>query len=102
VKEEDLLRTSGALNHLGIRLSAYCGKGYDCLDSTFEFSPYPEYRCAVEIKKISSGFNYQILKRTHPARATVLCMRHDAMFTPPEVVDVLELRALHKYLLECA
>lgn len=102
VKEEDLLRVSGALSHLGIHLSAYCGKGYDCLKSTFEFGPYPRYTCPVEIKKVSSGFNYQLLRKTNPARATVLCMQHDPLFTPPEVVDVLELRSLHAFLAEGA
>ena len=98
LKEEDLLRTSGALSHLGIALSAYCGKGYDCINSIFTFSPFPAYKCAVEIKKVSSGFNYQILKRTNPERATVLCMTHKPAFVPPDVVDVLELRSLLAFL----
>ena len=98
VKEEDLLRAGGALSYLGIQLSAYRGKGYDCADTVFHCAPYPPYRCAVEIKKVSSGFDYQILKKTHPARATVLCMTHDVGFTPPEVVDVIELSSLLKHL----
>lgn len=102
IKEEDLLRASGALSHLGIDLSAYCGKGYDCLTSTFTLGGYPTYSCAVEIKKVSSGFNYQILKHTNPARAAVLCMEHNPSFTPPAVVDVIELQALHKSLAESA
>ena len=105
VKEEDLLRTSGALSHLGIHLSAYCGKGYDCLNSVFEFEPYPRYTCAIEIKKRSSGFDYQmkqILKRVNPARATILCMQHDPNYTPPRVVDIIELRSLHAFLSETA
>ncbi len=102
VKEEDLLRTSGALSHLGIDLSAYCGRGYDCINSAFHFAPYPQYSCPVEIKKRSSGFDYQILKRTNPARATILCMEHDPKFTPPEVVDIIELRSLHAFLVEAS
>ena len=96
--EEDLLRTSGALSRLGIQLSAYRRKGYDCLDSTFEFGKYPAYQCPVELKKKSSGFDYQVFKRTTPERAVVLCLTHPDNYTPPDVVDVIELRALHRYL----
>lgn len=94
VAESDLLRTSGALSRLGIRLGCYQGKGFDCFESSFQFGRYPSYACPVEIKKRSSGFDYQILRRTQPERATVLCVDHDEprMVTP--VVDVIELRAL--------
>jgi len=42
----------------------------------------------------SSGFDYQVLRRTQPERATVLCMDHDAPRVLTPVVDVLEIRAL--------
>src|SRR6266849_439165 len=96
--EEDLLRTSGALNKLGIQLDAYRRKGLDCLESYFHFLKYPQYGCAVEIKKRSSGFDYQILRKTTPERATVLCLEHDAAYGLPDVVDIIELRALYGHL----
>ncbi|MBM4040855.1 MAG: hypothetical protein FJ290_20330 [Planctomycetes bacterium] len=98
VVESDLLRTSGALSRLGIRLGCYQGKGYDCFDSSFQFGRFPQYSCPVEIKKRSSGFDYQVLKRTQPERATVLCVEHDDPSVMTPVVDVLELRALTGFL----
>lgn len=98
VGEEDLLRVSGALSKLGIQLDAYRKKGYDCFQSEFTLLGFPSYICPVEIKKRSSGFNYQILKKTSPERAAVLCLRHDPSFFPQDLVDVIELKALHNYL----
>jgi len=94
IAESDLLRTSGALSKLGVRLSCYQGKGYDCFDSSFQFGRYPSYPCPVEIKKRSSGFDYQVLRRTQPERATVLCMDHDGPHVLTAVVDVIEVPAL--------
>ena len=98
VGEEDILRVSGALNRLGIQLDAYRKKGYDCFESEFAFLEFPVYRCPVEIKKRSSGFDYQVLKRTSPERAAVLCLEHDQGFVPPDAVDIIELKALHNFL----
>lgn len=96
--EEDLLRTSGALSRLGVHLGPYRRKGYDCMDSDFQFGRYPSYRCPVEVKKKSSGFDYQILKRVQPERAVVLCLTHPSSYVPPDVVDIIELRALYQHL----
>jgi len=98
VLESDLLRTSGALSRLGIRLGCYQGKGYDCFESFFQFGRYPPYGCPVEIKKRSSGFDYQVLRRTKPERATILCVEHDDSRIVTPVVDVIELRALTNFL----
>ena len=97
VHEADLLRTSGALSLLGVDLSLYLVKGYDCPKSTFQFSGLPIYPCAVEIKKQSSGFNYQILRYTDLPRAVVLCVKHD-LLNPPDHVDIIELSTLADYL----
>lgn len=97
VHEADLLRTSGALSLLGVDLSLYLTKGYDCPKSTFQFSGLPVYPCAVEIKKQSSGFNYQILRYTDLPRAVVLCLKHD-LLNPPDHVDFIELSTLADYL----
>jgi len=96
--EEDLLRVSGALARLGIQLDAYRRKGYDCFESEFSLLDFPSYVCPVEIKKRSSGFDYQILKKTSPERAIVLCLQHDPGFVPPDLVDIIELKALHQHL----
>ena len=95
--EADLLRTAGALSVLGVDLSLYLVKGYDCPKSQFSFSGYPTYPCPVEIKKRSSGFNYQIMRYTDLPRAVVLCVEHD-LVNPPDHVDILELSALADYL----
>ena len=97
VHEADLLRTAGALSLLGLDLSLYLTKGYDCPKSTFQFSGLPIYPCAVEIKKQSSGFNYQILRYTDLPRAVVLCIKHD-LLNPPDHVDIIELSTLADYL----
>ena len=98
VGEEDILRVSGALNKLGIQLDAYRKKGYGCFESEFRFLQFPAYRCPVEIKKRSRSFDYQILRKTSPERAVVLCLEHDEGFVPPEVVDVIELKGLQQFL----
>jgi hypothetical protein len=97
ILESDLLRVSGALSLLGIDLSAYLGKDYDCLHSTFQFNGFPIYQCPVEVKKRSSGFRYQVTRYTRLPRAVVLCMTHD-LVNPPNHVDVIELPVLSEYL----
>jgi len=97
IKEEDLLRTAGALSVLGLQLSAYVGKGYDCPKSVFQFEDLPPYPCPVEIKKRSAGFDYQRKNYPDLPRVVVLCMQHDYV-NPPEHIDILELRDLAKEL----
>lgn len=97
VLECDLLRASGALSKLGLQLSAYLCQGYDCMDSRFQFTGLPEYPCPVEIKKRSTGFNYQMTRYKELPRAVVLCMEHNFV-NPPEHIDIIELPALAKYL----
>jgi len=53
ILESDLLRTAGALSLLGLNLSAYLGRGYDCANSHFAFGGLPAYPCPVEIKNRS-------------------------------------------------
>ncbi len=93
VHEADLLRTTGALSLLGVKLSPYLNKGYDCINSTFQFSDLPVYPCPVEIKKRSSGFKYQILNYAKLPRAVVLCVEHD-FCDLPDHVDIIELSTL--------
>ncbi len=97
VHEADLLRAAGALSVFGLDLSLYLTKGYDCPKSQFSFSGFPIYPCPVEIKKRSSGFDYQIMRYTELPRAVVLCLEHD-LVNPPDHVDILELSALADYL----
>lgn len=97
IKEEDLLRSSGALFMLGLYLSPYLGKGYDCPQSRFRFKDLPEYICPVEIKKRSADFDYQVTKYRELPRAVVLCMKHDYV-NAPDHIDFLELRTLSEYL----
>ena len=97
VHEADLLRAAGALSVLGIDLSLYLTKGYDCPESRFSFSGFPTYPCPVEIKKRSSRFDYQIMRYAKLPQAVVLCIEHD-LVNPPDHVDVLELAALADYL----
>ena len=98
VHEADLLRVAGALSVIGRDLSLYLVKGYDCPKSLFNFSGFPAYLCPVEIKKRSSGFNYQIMRYAELPRAVVLCLEHD-LKNSPDHVDILELSALADYLL---
>ena len=97
IHEADLLRASGALALLGVELSPYLVKGYDCPLTRFQFSGLPAYPCPVEIKKRSSGFNYQIARYADLPRAVVLCIEHD-LVNPPDHVDVVELPTLGEYL----
>lgn len=97
ILESDLLRTAGALSLLGLELSAYLGKGYDCIDSRFAFGDLPIYPCPVEIKKRSKGFTYQVTKYTKLPRAVVLCMEHN-LVNPPEHIDIVELPILAEYM----
>jgi len=97
ILEADLLRATGALSILGLQLGAYLGKGYDCRESRFQFSPLPEYPCPVEIKKRSRDFRYQMRKYDPLPRAVVLCMDHDIV-NPPAHIDFIELRELGKFL----
>jgi hypothetical protein len=97
VHEADLLRAAGALSLLGVDLSLYLSKGYDCPHSRFCFSNLPPYPCPVEIKKRSSRFDYQIKRYTDLPRVVVLCIEHD-LVNPPDHVDVVGLAALAEYL----
>lgn len=82
---------------MGLDLSAYVGKGYDCPKSQFQFDGLPPYLCPVEVKKRSADFDYQVTKYADLPRAVILCMHHDYV-NPPEHVDILELMTLAKYL----
>jgi len=97
VKEEDLLRASGPLKHLGLSLGGYVGKGYDCL-SEFEFLEYPAYSVPVEIKRHSLDFRYQERKygKELLSRAVVLCAIDDHKQMRKNI-DVIELQALCDY-----
>lgn len=94
VQEADLLRASGPLNHLGVVLGGYVGKGYDCF-SEFGFLSFPKYPLPVEIKKRSEHFKYQEQKygKELLSRAVILCAIHDHKNVPKNV-DVIELNAL--------
>lgn len=94
IKEEDLLRASGPLKVLGVELGPYVGKGYDC-QSEFRFLDFQPYKVPVEIKKSSSGFQYQQRKYSAEelSRAVILCVRHDMVNVPPNV-DVIQLETL--------
>jgi hypothetical protein len=97
IPESDLLRTAGALSHLGVELSAHTGKGYDCPKSQFRFDTLPTYPCPIELKKRSRGFRYQFSKYTELPRVVVLCIKHDYVNIPNHI-DVIELPALADYL----
>lgn len=97
IHEADLLRVSGALSKLGVCLGPYRVKGYDCRDSRFQFLRLPPYPCPVEVKKLSRGFRYQMLRYFPLPRAVVLCLTHDLM-NPPEHIDVVELSFLARFL----
>jgi len=94
IQEPDILRASGPLKHLGMALGGYVGKGYDCV-SEFSFAPYPTYSVPVEIKRNSSGFEYQQKKygKDELSRAVILCAVHDHKQVPKNI-DVIELQAL--------
>lgn len=97
ILEPDLLRTAGALSQLELELSAYLGKGYDCKDSQFKFIGLPMYPCPVELKRLSSGFQYQVVRYLQLPRAVVLCMIHDYV-NPPTHIDFIALSTLAEYL----
>ena len=97
IHEVDLLRSAGALAVLGLQLSPYMLKGYDCQRSEFCFVDLPAYQCPVEIKRQSKGFKYQMSRYKKLPRAVVLCVRHD-LRNRPEHVDVIELSALARRL----
>lgn len=98
IKEEDLLRASGPLNHLGLTLGPYVGKGYDCY-GRFTFLNYPTYGVFVEIKRHSDNFKYQMKKygKEELSRAVILCAFHD-LKNVPKNIDVIELSSLCDYL----
>lgn len=95
--EVDLLRSSGALSKIGLQLGPYRTKGYDCAMSAFQFGSYPKYECPVEVKRRSSGFEYQMRKYPILPRVVVLCIEHDQK-NLPEHVDVLELQSLCRHM----
>lgn len=94
IQETDLLRASGPLKHLGMQLGGYVGKGYDCI-TNFTFLSYPVYTVPIELKRNSSGFQYQQQKygKDELSRAVVLCATHGHKQMPPHI-DVIELEAL--------
>lgn len=94
VGEEDLLRASGPLAHLGLHLGPYLRKGYDC-QSNFMFDALPPYAVPVEVKRQSGGFKYQEQKygKELLSRAIVLCAEHTHK-TMHKNIDVIELQAL--------
>jgi len=96
VSEADLLRLAGAFDHLGVRVGPYLLRGYDCPESSFQFLNFPEYHCPIEIKKRSSGFNYQIKNYAQLPRVVILCLEHDVQ-REREHVDVLEVNALARH-----
>ncbi|MBI4785726.1 MAG: hypothetical protein HY782_01595 [Chloroflexi bacterium] len=95
IQEPDLLRASGPLAHLGLKLGAYVGKGYDCVETSLQFLRYPAYTVPLEIKKRSRDFQYQEKKygKAELSRALVLCAFHDHEVMPKHI-DVIELDAL--------
>jgi hypothetical protein len=99
LQEADILRTSGALNMLGISLGGYVGKGYDCV-TRVSFLTYPPYTVPFEVKRHSLGFKYQQMRypRGELSRAVVLCAFHDHPKLPKTNIDVIELDALSKYI----
>lgn len=98
LQEQDILRASGPLKHLGLALGPYVGKGYDCF-SDFTFLDYPTYPIPVEIKKYSKDFRYQEKKygKEELSRAVILCAFHDKKNVQKNV-DVVELEALCNHL----
>jgi len=100
IQEPDILRASGPLKHFGVSLGGYVGKGYDCV-TRFAFLDYPEYTIPVEIKRNSTGFEYQQKKygKDELSRAVLLCAVHDHK-TMPKNIDVLELKAFCDHLKE--
>ncbi len=98
VDERDLLRSSGALDLLGIKLGIYRRIGIDCPDGKFQFEDYPEYPCQIEIEEKSSGFLAPHHASHRRQRVVLLCMVDDAPQVLRGYVDVLELRELGRVL----
>jgi hypothetical protein len=98
IQEQDLLRVSGPLKHLGMTLGPYVGKGYDCR-TDFKFLDYPIYTVPVEIKRHSAKFKYQMLKygKDELSRAVILCAIHDLEDTPKNI-DVVEIDSMCNYI----
>jgi len=98
IQEQDLLRVSGPLKHLGVTLGPYVGKGYDCI-SDINFLEYPVYTVPVEIKRHSNKYKYQMKKygKDELSRAVILCAIHDLENTPRHV-DVIELDSMCSYI----
>jgi hypothetical protein len=94
IQETDILRASGPLWLLGMKIGGYVGRGYDC-ETQFQFLGFPEYSIPVEIKKESKGFVYQQDKYPDKelSRSVVLCALHNHK-TMPAHIDVIELDAL--------
>lgn len=97
IQEPDILRASGPLKHMGIQIGGYVGKGYDCM-TEFQFLEYPSYRIPLEIKRDSTGFQYQQRKygKDELSRAVVLCATHSHK-QMPQHIDVIELEAMCLY-----
>lgn len=97
IKEEDLLRASGALERLGVVLGPYVGKGYDCR-SEFQFLNLQSYPAPIEVKKLSANFKYQEKKygKDELSRAVILCAVHNHSQLPGNI-DVIELAAFPDY-----
>jgi hypothetical protein len=102
VDERDLLRASGALDMLGIKLGRYRTKGIDCADARFRVDGYPEYSCPVEIEERSRGFlaGHHAAHRTQ--RAVLLCMEHNSPQILRGYIDVIELRELNRIMRDVA
>ncbi|MDO8795299.1 MAG: hypothetical protein Q7J25_11835 [Vicinamibacterales bacterium] len=98
IQELDILRASGPLRHLGLRLGGFVGKGYDCY-SEFKFADFPPYSVPVELKRDSTGFHYQQRKygKEELSRAVVLCASHGHKQVPVNI-DIIALDALCEYL----
>ena len=98
IQEQDILRVSGSLKHLGITLGPYVGKGYDCI-SEVKFLDYPTYNVPIEIKRHSKKYKYQMEKygKDELSRALILCAIHDLENTPRNV-DVIELDCMCSYI----
>jgi len=98
IQEQDLLRVSGPLKHLGVTLGPYVGRGFDCL-SEVKFLDYPVYTVPFEIKRHSNKYKYQMKKygKDELSRAIILCAIHDLENTPRNV-DVIELDSMCSYI----
>ncbi len=104
IHESDLLRISGALDRLGVKLGVYRTEDVDCPNASFCLRHYPVYPCPVEVEKYSSGFQaaHHRKRGHHKKRLVVLCMQHDEPSVRQAYVDVIELRELERILREHA